>query len=234
VLIDGRNLLGKKTGAWFLLAGPLGNRGRSSATPARPSGAAPKGLGTARFFLGTRIEEAQERALPAASGGAGAAPPPKTTAPASWRLTLPWVSPVWGGLVGGRGHRKGQLRVLGSPSALRTKGGTQDQGATADPDPVCFCASPLTHWYIPEGTKAGLWATSNKHHASRSWGSEGGGGGGVLNKFEQANCQKLRKNVPPPSPNAGEGNAADGPRWLDNEGSRRVEIHGGGLTTRLS
>jgi hypothetical protein len=28
-----------------------------------------------------------------ASGGAGAAPPPKTTDPASWRLTLPWVSP---------------------------------------------------------------------------------------------------------------------------------------------
>jgi hypothetical protein len=28
---------------------------------------------------------------------------------------------TWDGLVGGRGHRKGQLRVLGSPSALRTK-----------------------------------------------------------------------------------------------------------------
>jgi hypothetical protein len=28
---------------------------------------------------------------------------------------------TWGGLVGGRGHRKGQLRVLGSPSARRTK-----------------------------------------------------------------------------------------------------------------
>jgi hypothetical protein len=35
---------------------------------------------------------------------------------------LPWVSPGWaGGLVGDRGHRKGQLRVLGSSSALRTK-----------------------------------------------------------------------------------------------------------------
>jgi hypothetical protein len=34
------------------------------------------------------MEEAQKRQLPA-SGGAGAAPPPKTTAPAiSWRLTL--------------------------------------------------------------------------------------------------------------------------------------------------
>jgi hypothetical protein len=28
---------------------------------------------------------------------------------------------TWGGLVGDRGHRKGQLRVLGSPSALHTK-----------------------------------------------------------------------------------------------------------------
>jgi hypothetical protein len=56
-----------------------------------------------------------------ASGGAGAGPPPKTTASASWRLTLPWVSPGWGGLVGDMGHRKGQLRVLGSPSALHTK-----------------------------------------------------------------------------------------------------------------
>jgi hypothetical protein len=41
-----------------------------------------------------------------------------------WRLTLPRVPPAgcWGGLVGDRGHRKGQLRVLGSPSARRTKG----------------------------------------------------------------------------------------------------------------
>jgi hypothetical protein len=28
---------------------------------------------------------------------------------------------TWGGLAGGRGHREGQLRVLGSPSALHTK-----------------------------------------------------------------------------------------------------------------
>jgi hypothetical protein len=61
--------------------------------------------------LQERLREAQERPLPA-SGGAGAAPPPKTTAPASWRLTLPWLGITWGGLVGDRGHRKGQLRVL--------------------------------------------------------------------------------------------------------------------------
>jgi hypothetical protein len=28
---------------------------------------------------------------------------------------------TWGGLVGGRGHRKGQFRVLCSPSALHAK-----------------------------------------------------------------------------------------------------------------
>jgi hypothetical protein len=86
------------------------------AQPSRPG----LRLGTARFFLGTRNEEAQERPLPA-SGGAGAAPPPKTTAPASWRLTLPWVSPGAGWWAGDRGHQKGQLRVLGSPSAHHTK-----------------------------------------------------------------------------------------------------------------
>jgi hypothetical protein len=59
---------------------------------------------------------------PAGAGaGAGAAPPPKTTAPASWRITLLALGITWGGLVGGRGHRKGQLCVLGSPSALRTR-----------------------------------------------------------------------------------------------------------------
>jgi hypothetical protein len=44
----------------FLLLPPPGNRGRSSAIPVRPSGAAPEGLNTA-LFLGTRIEEATTR-----------------------------------------------------------------------------------------------------------------------------------------------------------------------------
>jgi hypothetical protein len=35
---------------------------------------------------------------------------------------LPCLGITWGGVVGGRDHRKaGQLRVLGSPPALRTK-----------------------------------------------------------------------------------------------------------------
>jgi hypothetical protein len=69
--------------------------------PARPSGTVPESLGTARFAKPLEMKKrAQERPLPA-SGGAGAAPPPKTTAPASWRLTLPWVSPEAGWWVTG-------------------------------------------------------------------------------------------------------------------------------------
>jgi hypothetical protein len=93
------------------------------------------------------MEEAQKRPLPTteASGGAGAAPPPKTTAPASWRLTLPWITYLgitWDGLVGGwvrgRGHREGQLRVGARQppprSALRNprQGAHQAGGESAD------------------------------------------------------------------------------------------------------
>jgi hypothetical protein len=97
------------------------------------------------FFLASRMEEVQERPLPA-SGGAGAAPPPKTTAPASWRLTLPWVSPGWGGLVGGRGRtgrKQGQFRVLGSPSprsALRNPGPGDHRGGRGIRGPDLFFA----------------------------------------------------------------------------------------------
>jgi hypothetical protein len=127
---------------------------RSSAIPAsRPRARRP---GHRAFFLATRIEGAQEHPLPA-SGGAGAAPSPKTTAPANWRLALPWVSPGWGGLVGvgGRGHRKGQLRVLGSPSAPHTKeprtGGPPGGRGVRGPD--LFLRKSLVPWYIPGGTK---------------------------------------------------------------------------------
>jgi hypothetical protein len=50
--------------------------------------------------------------------------------------------------VGGRGHRKGQLRALGSPSALSTKeprtGGPPARGR-GSADPFLFCESPLIH-----------------------------------------------------------------------------------------
>jgi hypothetical protein len=67
---------------------------------------------------------------------------------------------TWCGLVGGRGHRKGQLRVLGSPSALRTKEprtGGPPGGAGSPRARFFFCESPLIHeQYIPAGTKTGL------------------------------------------------------------------------------
>jgi hypothetical protein len=52
--------------------------------------------------------------------------------------------------VGDRGHRKGQLCVLGSPSALHTKkprtgGGTHRGGGEQPADPIYFCESPLIH-----------------------------------------------------------------------------------------
>jgi hypothetical protein len=81
------------------------------------------------------------------SGGAGAAPSPKTTAPASWRLALPWVSPGAGLVVGDRGHRKAQLRVLGSPSAPHTKEPRMHRGATrgagSPQTRFIFCESPF-------------------------------------------------------------------------------------------
>jgi hypothetical protein len=57
---------------------------------------------------------------------------------------------TWGGLVGDRGHRKGQLRVLGSPSALRTT--KEPRTGTGGPPggrggPVFFLRKPLdTHY----------------------------------------------------------------------------------------
>jgi hypothetical protein len=55
---------------------------------------------------------------------------------------------TWDGLAGDRGHRKGQLRVLGSPSALRTKeprtGGRRGApGGGESADPIFFLRKPL-------------------------------------------------------------------------------------------
>jgi hypothetical protein len=52
---------------------------------------------------------------------------------------------TWGGLVGGRGHRKGQLRVLGSPSALHTKEPRTGGAAGSPRTRHFFCESPLIH-----------------------------------------------------------------------------------------
>jgi hypothetical protein len=73
---------------------------------------------------------------------------------------------TWGGLVGDRGHRKGQLlRVLGARQPFRAPHqGTQDRGATGGgrgrgvhgPD-----------FFLSEGTKTGLQAPrANRYHPS--------------------------------------------------------------------
>jgi hypothetical protein len=91
----------REEAAALLLLPPPGNSERTLSHPGQAfRGASPARPGHRAFSLGTRMEEAQERPLPV-SGGAGAAPPPKTTAPASWRLTLPWASPGAGWWVAG-------------------------------------------------------------------------------------------------------------------------------------
>ena len=74
---------------------------------------------------------------------------------------------TWGGLVGDRGHRKGQLCVLGSPSARRTKeprtGGPP--GGAGSPRTRFFLAKVPS--YISEGTKTGLQTPrANRYHSS--------------------------------------------------------------------
>jgi hypothetical protein len=69
---------------------------------------------------------------------------------------------TWGGLVGDRGHRKSQLRVLGSPSALHTKEprtGGPPGGAGSPRVRFLFCESPLIHTTY-SSTNTGLWAPS--------------------------------------------------------------------------
>jgi hypothetical protein len=59
--------------------------------------------------------------------------------------------------VGDRGHRTGQLRVLGRPSARHTKeprtGGGPHRRGGESPDPIFLAQVPS---YISEGTKTGL------------------------------------------------------------------------------
>jgi hypothetical protein len=85
----------------LLLPPPGGNRGANSqAIPARPSGAAPKGLGTSRFTKALEMKKRRSARCPRVAALVQLHPA-KTTAPASWRLTLPWVSPGAGWWVTG-------------------------------------------------------------------------------------------------------------------------------------
>jgi hypothetical protein len=86
VFIDGHDPLGGTTEDVLCSSASLWSPGTLDvAQPSRPGlpeeGGAPEGEpGRRAFFLGTRIEEAQKRPLPA-SGGAGAAPPPPPPKP---------------------------------------------------------------------------------------------------------------------------------------------------------
>jgi hypothetical protein len=126
----------------------------ASAIPAKPSAPGADGLGTARFTKPLELKERRSARCPRVAALVQLHPPPPT-APAISRLTLPWLGTTWGGLVGDRGHRKGQLRVLGSPSARHTKEprtGGPPGGARSPRTRFFFAKVPS---YISEGTKSG-------------------------------------------------------------------------------
>jgi hypothetical protein len=130
----------------FALPASPGTSARSSSIPAKPPAAVAEGLSTARFsyFLGTRIEEAQERPLPASEWRRWCSSAPPTHRPGQLAAHIA-LGITWGGLVGDRGHRKGQLRVLGSRQPLRAPhSGTQDRGATGG------AGSPRTRFFLRE------------------------------------------------------------------------------------
>jgi hypothetical protein len=80
-----------------------------------------EGLGTARFTKALELKKRRSARCPRVVVALVQLHPPKTTAPASGQLAAHIALGItWGGLVGDRGHRKGQLRVLGSPSARHT------------------------------------------------------------------------------------------------------------------
>jgi hypothetical protein len=106
--------------------------------------------GHREFFPGTRIEEAQERPLPASGGAGEPPPPPKKTPPRPPGGTQGrggHRGPGAGGWVAGApGSRKGQLRVLGSPSALRTK-----EPRTGGPPATGGAGIPRTRYFFAKG-----------------------------------------------------------------------------------
>jgi hypothetical protein len=101
----------------FLLLPPPGNSGLNSAIPA---GA--EGLGSARFTKPLELKKRRQLAgAPAArEWRRWCSSTPQNHRPGQLAAHIA-LGITWGGLVGGRGHRKGQLRVLGSPSARHTK-----------------------------------------------------------------------------------------------------------------
>jgi hypothetical protein len=129
---------------------PPGNSGPDSTIPARPSRAAREGLGTARFTKPPELKERRSARCPRVAALVQLHPPNHRPGQLAARIAL---CITWGGLVGGRGHRKGQLRVLGilgSPQPFcarhtkepRTGGPPGGRGVRG---PVFFCESPFVH-----------------------------------------------------------------------------------------
>ena len=87
--------------------------------PARPSGTVPEGLGTARFTKALELKKRRSARCPRV-GRRWCSSTPQNHRPGQLAAHIA-LGITWGGLVGDRGHRKGQLRVLGSPSARHTK-----------------------------------------------------------------------------------------------------------------
>jgi hypothetical protein len=120
-------------------------------------------------------------------------PPPR---PAGGSHCLGYHLLPGGGLVGGRGHRKGQLRVLGRPSARRTKDqGTQDRGATGgagSPRPLRTYLRVLKPDCMPPGPIGNVLAASGVAVWGMSLVSRGGSGGwrapGAAGACKQQKC----------------------------------------------
>jgi hypothetical protein len=108
----------------FLLLPPPGNRGTGGvAQPSRPGLGAQRARAWApRVLLSKPLELKKRRSArcPRVAALVQLHPPKPPPRPAGGSHCL-GHGITWGGLVGDRGHRKGQLRVLGSPSARHTK-----------------------------------------------------------------------------------------------------------------
>jgi hypothetical protein len=93
----------RKEATAFLLLPRPGKGELTPDIPARPSAAVAEGLGTARFTKALELKKRRSaRRCPRVAALVQLHPSkPQTTAPASWRLTLPWVSPGAGWWVTG-------------------------------------------------------------------------------------------------------------------------------------
>jgi hypothetical protein len=93
---------------------PPGKSGPNSAIPAGPSATVAEGLGTARFTKPLELKKRRSARCPRVAALVQRHPPKPPAARPGQLAAHIALGITWGGLVGDRGHRKGQLRVLGS------------------------------------------------------------------------------------------------------------------------